>query len=478
MMMLLIIQVLLHLGLSKAGAPAPIIFIIESQAGNLHSSIAETSEKSILSQWTKYVPEHVMNPPKILLTHNFKKSVSFSTWTMFPLIEVLASHMVAEESLEWAAILSENTKVDLKNLNIAVEKYQFNPTGERIFLGRGLKDSDTTIVHHFDHPSLLYPDLESGIFLSRKLILDLKEELDQESNDLFPKDFNIDPAYEFAEYINRNGEGTKLKHLDEICAKKSTKHKCITFAQTQTSCLKSSQTAEMNAVLGRSLVAVKTCQKFHKSRVEEVLKKTWGPLLPHIDYISDHEELDIPTKVLPKTVNTETGHCNKTMAILQYFLDQEDKDLLVIADDDTILSVARLASLLSCYTDEEGPLLLGQRYGYMVANGHGRGYNYITGGGGMIFNRESATILSSCPCPSEDTPDDMHLGMCAKRLGINVIHSGRMFQARPTDYPSSLVSYRKPVSFHKHWEIDAVNVYKDYFEKADSKLKDTIKDEL
>ena len=66
-------------------------------------------------------------------------------------------------------------------------------------------------------------------------------------------------------------------------------------------------------------------------------------------------------QVLPFTVNTESGHCNKTMAIVNHFLEQEDKDILVIVDDDTVLSVARLASLLSCYTGEDTPVLLGQR---------------------------------------------------------------------------------------------------------------------
>lgn len=108
----------------------------------------------------------------------------------------------------------------------------------------------------------------------------------------------------------------------------------------------------------------------------------------------------------------------------------------------------------------------------------GSGYNYITGGGGIILNRAAAKILAPCSCPMEDSPDDMHLGMCARRAGVPVLHSSRMFQARPPDYPSSILSYRKPVSFHKHWEIDPVQVYTDYFEKADSRLKDTVKDEL
>ena len=145
----------------------------------------------------------------------------------------------------------------------------------------------------------------------------------------------------------------------------------------------------------------------------------------------------------------------------------------------------------------------------MAANG--KGYNYITGGGGIVMNRAAAKSLASCPCPSEDTPDDMHLGMCARRLGIPVLHSGRMFQARPPDYPKALLAFRKPVSFHKHWEIDPIKVvctvqakilqsnlldpvqckyfpyftslppsqvYQDYFEAADAKLGDAFKDEL
>merc|ERR1712059_46425 len=118
-----------------------------------------------------------------------------------------------------------------------------------------------------------------------------------------------------------------------------------------------------------------------------------------------------------------------------------------IVDDDTILSASRLASLLACYRGETSPILLGRG-----------GYNYITGGGGMVLNKLGVEAMlelpGGCSCPSPDTPDDMHLGMCARRANVHLLHSGRMFQARPPDYPSSLLAYRRPVSFHKHWEID------------------------
>ena len=45
-----------------------------------------------------------------------------------------------------------------------------------------------------------------------------------------------------------------------------------------------------------------------------------------------------------------------------------------------------------------------------------------------------------------------------------------MFQARPPDYPAGLLANRRPVSFHKHWEIDPIQVYKTYFQFSDAKL--------
>lgn len=41
-------------------------------------------------------------------------------------------------------------------------------------------------------------------------------------------------------------------------------------------------------------------------------------------------------------------------------------------------SIPRLRRLLSCY-DADGPVLLGERYGYGLGTG---GYSYVTGGGG------------------------------------------------------------------------------------------------
>lgn len=85
-------------------------------------------------------------------------------------------------------------------------------------------------------------------------------------------------------------------------------------------------------------------------------------------------------------------------------------------------SVSRLRRLLSCY-DASEPIALGERYGYNVYNSHG--YNYITGGGGMVFSRVVLEQLISselCRCPSISTPDDMFIGLCLRRLGVDVTH--------------------------------------------------------
>ena len=52
---------------------------------------------------------------------------------------------------------------------------------------------------------------------------------------------------------------------------------------------------------------------------------------------------------------------------------------VLIADDDTIINLARLRKLLACYNFRQ-PVALGERYGYGQTTG--RGYDYITMGGG------------------------------------------------------------------------------------------------
>ncbi|RCN27807.1 hypothetical protein ANCCAN_26456 [Ancylostoma caninum] len=184
------------------------------------------------------------------------------------------------------------------------------------------------------------------------------------------------------------------------------------------------------------------------------------------------------------------GHCGKTFVILRHYVNSlnensEDEGFswLVIADDDTLLSIPRLAQLLSCYGDDEKvvthpnivlvirlnmitsafKVILGERYGYGFSNSGRDGYDYPTGGSGMVFSSSAAkAIVSGCDCPAYDSPDDMIIGICARRSGIVIVHSAAFHQARPIDYPQPYLRRILPISFHKFDDVDPYQVYIDY----------------
>lgn len=109
---------------------------------------------------------------------------------------------------------------------------------------------------------------------------------------------------------------------------------------------------------------------------------------------------------------------------------------------------------------------MGERYGYDLFSEDG-GYNYITGGGGIVFNLKTVRkIAESCSCPSPSAPDDMIMASCLKQFEIEPIHSALFHQARPKDYPPSVLS-ENSISFHKHWQIDPISEYARWFRKRD-----------
>lgn len=74
-------------------------------------------------------------------------------------------------------------------------------------------------------------------------------------------------------------------------------------------------------------------------------------------------------------------------------------------------------------------IYLGERYGYQLLTPNG--FNYITGGGGIVFSVNVIKELAkSCTCPSLSSPDDMIIALCLQRLGIEPIHSSRFHQVR------------------------------------------------
>ncbi|VDK17693.1 unnamed protein product [Anisakis simplex] len=210
------------------------------------------------------------------------------------------------------------------------------------------------------------------------------------------------------------------------------------------------------------LFAVKTYHANHKKRIV-IVKRTWAKMAKFVEYFSDMTDQYVPTIDLGVN-NTERGHCEKTLSILKYFLGNDEMSgvqWLAVVDDDTLIGVPRLYRLLSCYSPLK-EMIIGERYGYGFSTNGKYGYEYPTGGAGMVFSRPAVQrLIGGCRCPSLDSPDDMIIGMCARRLQIPIIHSAAFHQARSIDYSPVYIQRISPISFHKFEEIDP---YEDYMQ--------------
>ncbi|XP_063285541.1 beta-1,3-glucosyltransferase [Pelobates fuscus] len=421
-----------------------IVIVIQSQSNTFHKKRAENLRENLLNQASSISKDL----PRVLLLHEILKNEG--SWTVLPVIPHLAD--VHGKNSSWIFFCEEETTVKLQRLLETLQRFDNTKSW---FLGKALYDEESTIIHHYafaENPSVFkYPDFAAGWALSMPLVKKLARVL---RNEPPSSDFTIDLKHEIALYIWQKVEKQELTSVREFCTDNPTSSKTETCATAFNGTLLSCG----NPVKKEDIfVAIKTCQKFHKDRIP-VVKKTWERDAVHFEYYSDQEDNTIPTTDLG-IPNVERGHCGKTFAILERFLKSNTSktNWLVILDDDTLISLSRLRKLLSCYDPNE-PIFLGERYGYGLG---ARGYNYITGGGGMVFSRKTVRRLlnSKCRCYSNDAPDDMVLGMCTSGLAIPVIHSPLFHQARPTDYPKDFLSHQVPISFHKHWNIDPVKVY-------------------
>ncbi|CAM9522916.1 unnamed protein product [Lampetra planeri] len=430
-----------------------IVIVIHSQSSHYNALAAGRLKEDFLQQAQKL--QQV--PPTIVLLHKVDEVAG--AWTIFPALpRLLSTH---GGSATWWFFCEEETRVDLERLRRLLGRYDHSKPW---FLGRALHDESATIIHNFafheDPTSFHYPLFSSGWALSQPLLASIVQRWTRESR---RADFTIDLKHEasyithrIALYIWNKGQGTKLTPTPEFCIRDAEAQSGGTCATTvYTDPPQCGEPVEDNKIF----FAIKTCHKFYIDRVP-VLKRTWGTRASRLTFYSDTLDADIPTVDLG-VPNTERGHCAKTFAILERFNSDstfERTPWLVIADDDSLLSVPRLQKLLSCYDPTE-PVYLGERYGYGLLTGGG--YSYITGGGGMVFSREAVKKLmgGGCKCYSDDAPDDMVLGMCFKSLEIPATHSPQFHQARPEDYPLDYLTSHSPVSFHKHWNTDPYHIY-------------------
>lgn len=202
--------------------------------------------------------------------------------------------------------------------------------------------------------------------------------------------------------------------------------------------------------------AVKTCEKYHKERVP-VVKKTWAQYASNVEFFSD-EAGRYGDTTLAKFITIvarrfdphhQPGHPqHRARSLCQNHRHSpphprqaqapppgpvgrgggrryNSRVGWIIPQLLTLSSfrVSRIQQLLTCYNATK-LVALGERYGYNVHSA--RGYNYITGGGGMVFSRallKQLTRPGVCECPSISAPDDMFLGLCIASLGVSVTHS-------------------------------------------------------
>ncbi|BFZ18317.1 hypothetical protein BsWGS_21356 [Bradybaena similaris] len=423
-----------------------ITFIVLSQVNEFHAHQAIQFREHFKNQFPKIGK---VSRPQLLFSHTNFSHVD-GTWTIIPLIEHIVNEYFSGPP-KWILICEEDTRINVSLLVATLQSYN---ASENLFLGRELRDQQTTIIHHFafvDNPSqFAYPDFRAGFVMSAALVRHLHQKL---QTSRVKADFSIDPKFELALFIWDEGKGTTLTHMPQFCsADESSDPNCAT-AQP-------GKFPDCGVPIDNSdlYVAVKTCQKFHDTRIP-IVKTTWGKEAALIEYFSEVADQSIPTIDLG-VPNTERGHCGKTMAIIKRIINTPKLSAvkwILIADDDTIINVGRLRTLLACYNHEQ-LVVLGERYGYAILSGGG--YDYITGGGGMVFSVPAVKLLAEkCKCYKDDAPDDMTLGMFFKSFGVPLTHSRFFHQARPDDYSRDFLANQLPVSFHKHWNNDPYKVY-------------------
>uniref|UniRef100_A0A0R3S1E7 N-acetylgalactosaminide beta-1,3-galactosyltransferase n=1 Tax=Elaeophora elaphi TaxID=1147741 RepID=A0A0R3S1E7_9BILA len=424
-----------------------ILFVILSQ--NADHDSRRTS--ALFDSLKKQISENTNLHADILRTCEDLPGLT-GAWAVWPMLKSL-SRKYEETSWDWLLICEPDTVVNVNALIGYLNSFDRNAVHA---IGRGLSDKTHTIIHHFyeyedGNEHFLYPDFAAGLVLSWTLL--------QNADVLAWEGFTIDAKHEFARLLKEKYD-VRLNNTLSFCLLDH-ESECITrYVQPDFKC--------MSKVTSNDVYfAIKTFSEFHKTRIV-IVKRTWAKTAKFVEYFSDMEDHYVPTVNLG-IQNTERGHCGKTFGILTYYLKNDEMlktKWLVIADDDTLMSVSRLYKLLSCY-DSQKEIIIGERYGYGFSTDGRKGYDYPTGGAGMIFSRKAVEkITTFCGCPSIDSPDDMIIGMCARHLDIPVIHSAAFHQAQPKDYSELYLKRILPISFHKFLDIDPYKVYMEYLHEA------------
>jgi len=372
---------------------------------------------------------------------------------------------VSEKAPDWTLFVEPHSILTVDNLKEIFELSDDLENAENtpIVYTNELIDKDLSIIHHFagykpeEAHKKSFIDFARG-FLVNKIMLEKLSKY-QSTTSQNSQSFHIDAAHELSEYIDKalesdeNGMRKWLKHSEvfkNIKVKKFSEYNC------------GSKITEDDF-----MIAVKTAKHLHKDRLKIVLD-TWGLEFKNIKFFSNVSTSlfngEIETTNTYNVPNTLRGHCGKTSAIIKNF-DNVKYKFLVIVDDDTIFGKEQLMKILNCYKETENGVFIGERYGFALGNKYS-GYNYITGGGGMILSSKGAKVYKDkCECPSIESPDDMMISECLERNGVHMVHEPAFHQARPEDYTRGYLEAHGAVSFHKHWNCDPKAIYEEWFSK-------------
>lgn len=132
------------------------------------------------------------------------------------------------EHCRWIVICTQDTKINVPNLLNTLKNSKSK------FIGRGLKDKEPTIIHHFASvQNFNYPLLVSGFAISNDLLKNLVEKIES-SNSLSSIDFSIDASYEFSLFIKEQLKES-LTDLFEFCINYS--ENCATYVSSSYKCV-------------------------------------------------------------------------------------------------------------------------------------------------------------------------------------------------------------------------------------------------
>ncbi|CAF0999644.1 unnamed protein product [Didymodactylos carnosus] len=393
--------------------------------------------------------ELIQKYPNIRLSmtnsHDYASKVT-NWYTIYPIFSTL---LTKYSHLKFLFVCEIETRIDL------IKLVDYSRTLANLsFVGHALYDTEPSIIHHYSFSKKAYPDPAAGILFSRQLLTTFIDKLPSHSNKI---DFIIDIKYELVDIIEQL---TSIKYLDQsnlFCNqhRPSLPSSCLTWNDWSIYNCQSSHIRLNHLYFG-----IKTFFDYHHKRVS-LLKKTWLKNNLNYNLFSNKYDSSLKNILVLDGENTVYGHCHKTFSILKYFNNSVDtrQKYLIIVDDDTLLSVTRLLSLIQCFMlNDDVPVILGERYGY-------GSYDYPTAGSGIIFNRPTVELLiENCLCPQPDTPDDMFIGICLKRLKIRILHVNEFHQAQTTAYSNDWLKHQQPISFHKFENIDVEQTYKMYLE--------------